>query len=98
VPKHSRAEIGYVIGRKYWGEGLMTEAVKEVIRFGFERMNLNRIQATCFPENIGSYRVMEKAGMKFEGTLREQMFIKGRFQDLKLYSILRKEYYEQGEA
>jgi ribosomal-protein-alanine N-acetyltransferase len=98
VPKHSRAEIGYAIGRKYWGKGLMTEAVKEVIRFGFERMNLNRIQATCFPENIGSYRVMEKAGMKYEGTLREQMFIKGKFQDLKLYSILRKEYNEQGEA
>jgi len=98
VTKHFRAEIAYALSRKYWGKGIMTEAVKEVIKFGFERMSLNRIQAMCFSENIGSYRVMEKAGMKFEGTLREQMFIKGKFQDLKLYSVLRREYNEQGEA
>ena len=92
VPKHSLAEIAYAMGREYWGKGLMTEAIKEVIRFGFEKMDLNKIYARCFVENIGSYKVLEKAGMKFEGILREQMFIKGRFRDLKLYSILRREY------
>jgi len=89
-------EIAYALSRKYWRKGLMTEAVKEVIKFGFEKMNLNRIYARCFPENIGSYRVMEKAEMQFEGILRKQMFIKGKFQDMKLYSILRREYYAQG--
>jgi len=97
LEQHSRAEIGYVIGKKYWGRGIATEAVKEVIRFGFEKMNLNRIQAMCIPDNIGSYRVMEKVGMKYEGVIREYMYIKGKFQDLKLYSILRREYFDQKE-
>jgi ribosomal-protein-alanine N-acetyltransferase len=95
--KHFRAEIAYAISRDYWGKGLMTEAVKEAIKFGFEKMNLNRIQAMCIPENIGSYRVMEKVGMKYEGLIREYLYIKGKFQDLKLYSILRIEYFDQKE-
>lgn len=95
VTKHFRAEIAYALSRDYWGKGIMTEAVKEAIKFGFEKMNLNRIQAMCIPENIGSYRVMEKVGMKYEGLIREYMYIKGKFQDLKLYSILRREYFEQ---
>ena len=92
VPVHSLAEIGYALSREYWGRGLMTETVKEVIRFGFEKMNLNRVYARCFMENIGSQKVLEKAGMKFEGILREQMFVKGLFRDMKIYSVLRKEY------
>jgi ribosomal-protein-alanine N-acetyltransferase len=95
VTKHFRAEIAYALSRDYWGKGIMTEAVKEAIKFGFEKMNLNRIQAMCIPENIGSYRVMEKVGMKYEGLIREYMYIKGKFQDLKLYSILKREYLEQ---
>lgn len=94
VPTHSLAEIAYALSRKYWERGLMTEAVKEVVKFGFEKMNLNRIYARCMVENVGSYKVLEKAGMKFEGVLREQMFIKGAFRDMKIYSILKKEYYK----
>ena len=96
VPVHSLAEIAYALSMEYWGKGLMTEAVKEVIKHGFEKMILNRIYARCFVENIGSQKVLEKVGMKFEGILREQMFIKGTFRDMKIYSILRKEYYGQG--
>jgi len=96
VPVHSLAEIAYALSGEYWGKGLMTEAVKEVIKYGFEKMNLNRIYARCFVENIGSQKVLEKVGMKFEGILREQMFIKSKFSDMKIYSILRKEYHEQG--
>ena len=55
-------------------------------------MGLNRIEAKCSVENVGSYRVMEKAGMRFEGVLREQMLKKGTFHDMKMYSILRKEF------
>jgi len=97
VTKHFRAEIAYALSRDYWGKGIATEAVKEAIKFGFEKMNLNRIQAMCIPENIGSYGVMEKVGMKYEGLIREYMYIKGKFQDLKLYSILRREYFDQKE-
>jgi ribosomal-protein-alanine N-acetyltransferase len=92
TPQHARAELGYAIGRAWWGQGLMTEAVVEAIRYGFEELGLNRIEARCLTYNIGSARVMEKAGMTYEGTIREQVFYKGSFDDLKLYSILRREW------
>ncbi len=92
---HCRAEIGYALSRKYWNKGLMTEAVREVIKFGFEKMKLNRIEARCVVENIASQKVLEKAGMTYEGTLREQLFAKGSYRDLKIFSILRKEYYRR---
>ena len=88
-PNHRTAEIGYVLHREYWGMGLMTEAVKCILQFGFERMDLVRIQAICLPENIGSYRVMEKAGMQYEGTLRKARMIKGENRDIKIYAIVR---------
>jgi [ribosomal protein S5]-alanine N-acetyltransferase len=91
-PRHKSAEIGYALGRAWWSKGLMTEAVREVIKFGFERMGLNRIEALCLPENLGSAWVMEKAGMSYEGTLRAWRTIKGEPADLKMYSILRREY------
>ena len=92
APEHARAELGYVLSREHWGRGLMPEAVKAVIRFGFGRMGLNRLEARCIAENVASARVMEKAGMTYEGTLREHEFIKGSYRDMKLYSILRREF------
>ena len=91
-PYHSKAEIGYAMSRQYWGQGLMTEAARRVIDFGFENMQLNRVEARCMVENIGSARVMEKSGMTYEGILREHMYAKGRYNDLKIYSILRREW------
>ncbi len=91
-PDHARAEMGYVLSREYWGRGLMPEAVRAMIRFGFERMGLNRIEARCIAENAASARVMEKAGMAYEGTLRQREFIKGAYRDMKVYSILRSEF------
>ena len=91
APEHARAELGYVLSREHWGKGLMPEAVRAVIRFGFGRMELNRIQARCIAENTASARVMEKAGMTYEGTLREYELIKGAYRDMKFYSILRRE-------
>jgi [ribosomal protein S5]-alanine N-acetyltransferase len=90
-----RAEIGYVLSRSYWGQGYMAEAVRALIAFGFRQMGLNRIQAMCDLPNIGSARVMEKVGMRFEGILREYFFEKGKYIDLKLYSILRSEWPDQ---
>lgn len=91
VPHHARAEVAYALSRKYWRQGLMTEAVRAVVAFGFRTMQLMRIQAVCEVENVASARVMEKVGMKFEGTLREYMFAKGHHRNLKMYSILRRE-------
>jgi ribosomal-protein-alanine N-acetyltransferase len=88
-PYHARAELGYALSRDYWGRGLMAEAVGAMISFGFREMNLNRIEARCIAENSASARVMEKAGMLYEGTLRQRELIKGEHRDIKMYSVLR---------
>jgi ribosomal-protein-alanine N-acetyltransferase len=90
-PHHARAELGYALSRDYWGRGLMAEAVCAMISFGFDKMNLNRIEARCIAENVASARVMEKAGMIYEGTLRQRELIKGEHRDIKVYSVLRDE-------
>lgn len=88
-PKHKSAEIGYVLSKNYWGKGITTEAAKKVITFGFDQMNLVRIQAKCIVANTGSRRVMEKSGMSFEGVMRKAILYKGVRQDLQLYSIIK---------
>ena len=90
--EHARAELGYVLNRRYWGRGLVHEAVRVMIAFGFEKMDLNRVEARCVAENTASARVMERAGMTYEGTLRQREFLKGAYRDMKLYAILRGEY------
>ncbi len=90
--QHQRAELGFALARDCWNQGITTEAAKAVVDFGFAKLNLNRIEAFCKPENLGSARVLEKVGMKLEGVLRQHQFIKGRFEDLSLYSVLQSVY------
>jgi len=90
------AEIGYVISNQYWNKGYISEAIKVIIKFCFKDLNLNRVEAHCDQDNIGSAHVMEKAGMKFEGTLREKLFVKEKYRSMKLYSILKSEYVDGG--
>jgi [ribosomal protein S5]-alanine N-acetyltransferase len=80
--------MGYVLSRKYWNRGLTTEAVSRVIQFGFTNMGLQRIEAYHMPENLASGRVMIKAGMEYEGTLRKRIMAKGTLRDVRLYSII----------
>lgn len=96
-PEHGKAEIAYALSRKYWNQGLVTEAVAACIAHGFDSMKLNRIEARCMPDNIGSERVMQKCGMRCEGTLRQTMLVKGKHIDLKMYAVLRAEW-EQRRA
>jgi [ribosomal protein S5]-alanine N-acetyltransferase len=90
--QHSKAEIGFVLNKHYWGKGFASEVLKELIRFGFEVIQLNRIEGVCDPDNVGSEKVMQKVGMKFEGLLRKNEYIKGEFRDTKVFSILKEEY------
>jgi RimJ/RimL family protein N-acetyltransferase len=90
--ENANAMIGYVLHREYWGRGVVTEAAKGMMVFGFTRLNLHRIYATCDTENVGSYRVMEKIGMRREGHFKQDTFIKGRWRDTYLYAILEKEW------
>lgn len=89
---HGRAEIAYALSQPYWGQGLMPEAVRAVLAFGFETLQLNRIEARCELDNHASERVMQKVGMQFEGVLRQHAQVLGQYRDLKLYSILRHEW------
>ena len=94
---HGYAEVGYALSKEYWNNGYITEAFKEVITFGFGKMGLQRLEATCMLPNSASERVMVKCGLKFEGILRERLFAKGRFLDLKMYSILKSEWEKNRE-
>ena len=87
--RHRKAEIGYWIGKPYWGQGYATEAARAIVDFGFQTLGLNRIYATHFAENPASGRVMQKVGMTYEGLMRQATFKDGRFQDHVLYAILR---------
>lgn len=86
--KNCQAEIGYVLGRRYWGQEFMPEAVGVILQFAFTEMELNRIECCHFLPNEKSGRVMQKIGMSFEGIAREKIFAKGQFWDTKQYAIL----------
>jgi ribosomal-protein-alanine N-acetyltransferase len=91
-PEHRRAEIGYgIFDDAHKNLGLMTEAVTETIAFGFEKMNLNRIEAYVAPYNIPSLKLMEKFSFTQEGLLREHYFSNGKLDDSVVFSLLRKE-------
>lgn len=87
-----RAEIGYCIGRRWWGRGLTAEALRAVLAFGFEAAGYNRLSACHSLQNPASGRVMEKAGMLLEGTLRQYYRCSSGFQDCRLYAMLRQDY------
>ena len=90
--EHCTGEVGYVLNPAFWGMGFAAEAVSAVLRFGFERLDLHRIEAKFMRGNERSLRVMEKCGMKFEGYRREAMRIKGRFSDIGYAAVLRSEF------
>lgn len=83
------AEIGYWIGVPYWARGFATEAAVAVLRHGFENFPLNRIYALHFSRNPASGRVLQKIGMRHEGTLRQHVKKWGEYIDLECYGILR---------
>jgi len=91
-------ELGYVIGRDYRGNGYMPEAVKAVIAFLFEEVGANRIAAEHDVNNPNSGRVMQKAGMKYEGTLRQADRNNQGIVDCSVYSVLKQEYCKGGAA
>ena len=86
------AEIGYWIAKRYWGNGYCTEAAGAVLGYGFEVMGLNRIHAMHMTRNPASGRIMQKIGMKHEGTSRQAVKKWGKFEDMEYYGILRSEY------
>ena len=95
VPGHRRGELGYWIGKPYWGCGYATEAAREMLRFGFEQLDLRRIQATVFPGNPASAKILTKIGMQREGRLRHYVEKWGEPRDLEIYSILAGDHHDR---
>lgn len=90
--KHFRADIGAELSREHWGKGIMSEVFQAILSYGFQRMNLERIQAIIEPLNIASQKLAEKNGFVNEGLLRKYEYGDGKFDDLFMYSILREEF------
>lgn len=88
-PKNRYGEIGYWIGREYWGNGYGTEASEAVIAFGFSQMKLNKVMGRYFVSNPASARIMEKCGMEFEGIQKEVALKNGVYHDIGFYGLTR---------
>ncbi len=87
--RHARDDLGYWLGISYWNQGYTSEAARCVIAFGFDELRLHRVQAGCMTRNPASARVMEKAGMRFEGIARGYLKKHDHFEDIATYARLR---------
>lgn len=92
APERQLGELWFILERASWGKGLMTEAARAIVDFGFHERKLRRIFLECDPRNLAATRVAEKIGMKREGLLREQIFLKGEWVDSLYYGILSREW------
>jgi len=90
--KVDSVHIGYCIGKKWWGQGITTEALGALIRFFFEEVKANRIDSRHDPRNPGSGKVMMHCGMKYEGTMRQADRNNQGLCDYMAYAILASEY------
>jgi len=89
-----RAEIGYLLGRPYWGSGYMHEALLAFVDHAFNRLHLNRLEADIDPRNLASAKTLERLGFKLEGVLRERWIVQEEVTDTGLYGLLRREWLE----
>lgn len=90
--KNQRADAEYCIGQSYWGNGYATEALNALIEYAFRYIRLNRVQAFHRSKNAASGKVLEKAGMKYEGTLKQYLIHNNEFDDCIMYAAIRHEW------
>ncbi len=88
MPKFRIAEVWYKLHSNFWGKGYATESLNRILRFGFSELGLHRIEAGCAVENLGSIRVLEKAGMTKEGRKRKVLPLKDGWSDNFHYAVL----------
>jgi ribosomal-protein-alanine N-acetyltransferase len=89
IKEHHRAEVGYMMPKEYHGMGLMDEALKAVLDYGFERLQLHSFEANVSPENTRSRKLLEKNNFKEEAHFKENFYWEGEFLDSVIYSLLR---------
>jgi len=92
MAEHRRAEVGYELGQRFWGKGVMQEVMHTVLQHCFEMVGFNRIEAFVTVGNDRSIHTLEKLGFKAEGVLREYEFAQGKFQDQVILAILRRDW------
>jgi [ribosomal protein S5]-alanine N-acetyltransferase len=92
-PQFKRGELAYWVGKRFWGKGFGTEAAKALVHFCFDKLELNKVFAASFIDNPGSWRIMEKIGLSYEGTLKQHVARDGEYKDLCYYGILKKNYH-----
>lgn len=83
------AELGYWLGKPYWGRGIMTEAAKAVVAFGFDTLGLERIYSSCFEQNLASAKVLKKAGQRYEGCARHEIKKNNEFINILHFGMIR---------
>lgn len=93
-----RAELGYALGRPFWGSGYMQEALEAFIAYAFETLDLNRLEADIDPRNLSSARTLDRLGFQKEGHLRERWIVSGEVSDTWLYGLLRRNWLERHPA
>lgn len=90
--KHARADIGFELNQAYWGQGIANETLKPIIAYGFNQLQLQRIQALIEPANTASQKLVEINGFFKEGLLRSYEYTCGKFDDLYMYSLLKEDF------
>ena len=90
--QNRRAEIGYALARPEWGRGVMSRVLPVLLHFGFETLDLHRIEADVDPRNTASIRLLERLGFKKEGYRRESYILNGEIQDAIDYGLLKREF------
>jgi [ribosomal protein S5]-alanine N-acetyltransferase len=91
--KYKSGEVWYKLHIDYWNNGYVTEALLELLQFGFKTLVLHRIEAGCAVDNIGSIKVLEKVGMTLEGRKRKRLPIRGKWIDNYSYAMLEEDYF-----
>jgi RimJ/RimL family protein N-acetyltransferase len=91
-PDFRSAALTYILTRSAWGQGYATEAARALLRWAFDTLDLNRVQAEADTRNVASRRVLEKLGFVHEGTLREDCVVDGDVSDTHVFGLLRREW------
>ncbi|HEY7466832.1 MAG TPA: GNAT family protein [Dehalococcoidia bacterium] len=98
VSSPGEADIGYELDPAQWRQGYATEAVERLVAFGFGELRLHRVWAFCLLENTASWRVMERLGMRREGVLQSNVWMRARWWDTVVYALLAEEWRSKRET
>ena len=92
LKEHHRSEIGYDLLPAFWGQGVMTEAIRAILRFGFVEMALHSTEAQIDPDNDRSRGVLERLGFRQDGRLRENYYFDGKYTDTAIFTLLGRDF------